>query len=138
MKLMSVLEGTWTGVPWFWSLAICKNVFYLVNVQLIWLFFQFSALSTVSGCLPFTVNTCNLTSLTKGSSKQMRGFFGLICISETCPSHPCPSLLLFLYSFALYSPTFLSIIHLVILSLSLPLCPVWFPRTGDFFICYVA
>lgn len=91
MKLMSVLEGTWTGVPWFWSLAICKNVFYLVNVQLIWLFFQFSALPTVSGCLPFTVNTCYVTSLTKGISKQMRGFFlALFIFQKLVPPIPVP------------------------------------------------
>lgn len=70
--------------------TICKNVFYLVNVQLIWLFFQFSALSTVSGCLPFTANTCNLTSLTKGSSKQMRVFLALFVFQKLVPPIPVP------------------------------------------------
>lgn len=110
-----------------------------------WLFLQFSALSTVSGCLPFTINTCHLTILTKAISKQqvrmMRvvwffffNYFGLICSLETCPSsHPCPSLL---HSLTLYHPTFLSFIYSVILSVFTsfpsPFLPCLISRTDDF------
>lgn len=106
-----------SSVRW-WLFSLCKIVMMmkqkiLKNVLWMfskcWLFFQLSALSTVSDCLPFTINTFHLTSLTKGSSKRvriMRGFFWPFCILETCPSHFCPSPFPLPHSLALYPPTF--------------------------------
>lgn len=69
-----------------------------------WLVFL-SALSAISGCLPFTITTCCLTSLTKGSSKQvrkMRVFWAFFVFQLLFPIS-----LPLLHFLTLYPPSFL-------------------------------